>query len=737
MTMDLDPSLLKQLIETFKAELDEKAQVMTESMLKLEKLDPKDEEFKSNIDIIFRAAHNIKGAARGIGAADVGEIAHHIETVFSAVQKKQMVLSSGIIDLCLESLDSMHLALDAFTNKTPLPFNLEELLERLKKADEPTKKIANKKSKQIKNEVKMSDDSSNESIRVSLKNLDSIGALMEEVQVNKIAIDDHFAELSQLLKKTNLFSSLWSEARKSIKNLSDNQNNDTLQRLFTLGNDVFHEIVHSTQQIHKYMRSRINEFSILSNSLQDEIRTLRLVPAETLLQTLPRIVREIAKNLNKEVIIDISGDQVKMDKMILEGLKDPLIHLLRNAVDHGIETAEERKNLNKSKEGHLGIKVSDEGSQILITITDDGAGIDVGKVGEIAKQNNLVSEADLAEMTKNEILELIFRPGFSTKEIITELSGRGVGLDVVKTNLSNLKGTVSVETELGKNTTFFLRVPLTLSSERGLVVVSSGHFFVIPIVHVERVLRISMNEIVNVEGTQAILFDKRTVPLRTLSTALDLQEDTHSLDQSLSIVVLTKSKHSVALVVDEIIGEREIVIKPLQPPVDSLPLIRGGTLAGNGKVMIVLNTNELMNLVLKNEKTKQLNVQEEKSSMQEKPHILVVDDSITTRTLEKNILETHDYKVTVAVNGKEAWDLLQKQPFALLITDVSMPIMDGFTLTENVKQSAKLKDMPVIIVTSLGSPAEKKRGVEVGADAYIIKNEFESDALLGIVSQLV
>jgi len=311
-----------------------------------------------------------------------------------------------------------------------------------------------------------------------------------------------------------------------------------------------------------------------------------------------------------------------------------------------------------------------------------------------------------------------------------------VGLDVVKSNLISLKGHVSVQSIPGQGTTFILRVPLTLSSERGLLVKCGDHQFVMPTSFIKRVMMLKPSDLIEVTGGQAIMVDEHPIPYCSLANVLALP-NTNSSFECLPTVVVYNSNNSVALLVDKIIGEREIVVKSFQKPLNKIDYAGGATLLDHNQLAVVLNIDDLVRHALNIQNVTRIEPQDNVRIMHEKTHILVVDDSITTRTLEKNVLENKNYRVTTAVNGQEAWDLLQKQKFSLMITDISMPIMDGFTLTERVKNSEKLRDLPIIIVTSLGSDTEKARGMEVGANAYVIKSEFESGALLDIIAQLV
>jgi two-component system chemotaxis sensor kinase CheA len=748
--MDFDPEFVKQLTETFRVELEEKSQLITDNLLLLDKGNLPAEKQSKAIEEIFRSAHNIKGAARGVGVDDVGQIAHSIESIFSAIQKKSLVLTEKLISLCLKAVDKMRTAMQSYLDKTLLPFSIEDFLAELQSScgsdtveTETVKKLQpeNVQNKPVlEATIEKSQPLSTQkeqTIHVSLDNLDRVSALMEKMQVNKIAIDDYYLELNKLTEKIKRFSQLWKKSLSSLNNRFGHELGESLSQLHDMSDNALTEMSDLSYQLNKNMRVQVNELSILSNSLQDEVRMLRLVPATTLLRSMPRYVRDIAIELGKQVDFEIKGDQVKMDKMVLEALQDPLMHLLRNAIDHGIEAPNVRKGNNKLEIGRISVNVCEEGDHILIVVEDDGAGIDIEKIAKKALEKKIVSPTELNTMSDNDILNYIFHPGLSTKENITQLSGRGVGLDVVKTNIEGLKGSVQVETILGKGTTFYLRVPLTLASERGLTFRCGGQLFVIPTNSIERVMMLETDKIVEVEASQAILLNGHPVYLLLLSDILNLEKIESINPSQVSIIVIKKAGLSVALVVDEIIGEREIVIKPLHPPLHSVTFVSGGTLAGNGQVIIVLNADDIVNVAFHIVNSSRITTKSDESQNIIKPHILVVDDSITTRTLEKNILESKNYQVTTAVDGKEAWEILQKQKFSLLITDVSMPNMDGFALTELVRKSEKLSELPVIIVTSLGSDEEKVKGLKAGANHYIVKSEFESGALLTIVEQLI
>lgn len=805
--MPFDPELLKQLIESFYTELDEHAQVIIKSLLILEKGNLSNDEYTKAIKDIFRSAHNIKGTSRGLGISGLGEISHRIESLFTEIQKRNFLITPQIIDVCLDAVDKMKSVLDAFVEKTPLPFDLDELLQHLEmekllshqqdsisnvsnaesnvaspknKPDEvetpnieipeievpqietpqietptietpdieipetPTQiDSVNKNSSKInkKNGQKTTTKAEKHaSIRVPITKIEKISSILEEIQVSKIAITELCSELSNLENKSKQFAFMWHKLLTSVEKHNTNDSFDQMKAMFDVSNDQFIDLLKMTQHLNTNMHTSVNELSLLSHTLQEEVGMMRMVPIGNLLCNFPRYVRDLSQQLHKKVELTIKGDEVKVDKAILEGLNDPFIHLLRNAIDHGIETPAARVQKGKSEVGHINIEIKKEEGQIIIEITDDGGGIDSKKIVSIAEYKNLFSKQELDLMSEAEKLELIFKPGFSTKEIISDISGRGVGLDVVKANIEDLQGHIKVTTELGKGSMFTLSMPISIVSERGLLVRCQGDLFVIPITAVERVLLLTTKDLVDVQGRQAIIYENRAMHLTTLADILKLKTTATDLPEKLPIVIIKKRGKAIALVVDEILNEREIVIKQLNQPLTKVSCIAGGTLLESNQVILVLEPNDLIHHALKIGKARGLSrikAATDASQISERIQILVVDDSITTRTLEKSILESRNYQVTLAVNGKEALDILQKKKFSLVITDVMMPIMDGFTLTEQIKKKEELRDMPVIIVTSLGSDAEKKRGIDVGADAYIIKNEFESGNLLDIVAQLV
>ncbi len=773
--MALDPEIIKQLFTTFSGELTSKCQSISDGLLQLEQAN-EDVDATVVLDTILRDAHNIKGAAHGLALVDIGDLAHHLESLFKAIAHGDHAADSTVIDLGLETIDRLPEALEDSIAECPLRFNKEDLVQRLiissakmRGAPEETRlqspevsgqKIQSEGIEKLESEqdrcakeaepvdilepevkrvqVAQAVDSTikeavdhyesrdtilGQNIHIGREKLDDLGALVEELMVAKLEVEEH----------SHSMRCLEQHLRRLLVEPKPLGGFESIERQpYGAGEGVDHLVRTLEQKMHR----SATHLDLLCGSLQSHVRMMRLVPAGQLLKSMARSVRDIAQELGKQVSFELQGELIEIDRSVLEAIRDPLIHLLRNAIDHGIELPQQRRAANKPEMGQITLAVSNEGSQIIMRVMDDGAGIRLEKVREAALKKRLVSYAELERMGDNAILNLIFRPGFSSKEIVTNFSGRGVGLDVVQSNLRNLKGLVEVNTTPGLGTTFSLHMPLTLASDQGLFVLAGGVNYVLPSSSIDRVLELSRDKIFRVEGRQVIILDGQAVPLQMLADILALPCRQCSQDSPLSIVVVTKGWDKVAFLVEEIQGEREIVIKRLHYPLKTVPNVIGATLTGSGEVVVVLNPADLVEQTLRNDyrSRSSISLSVESSPV---PRILVADDSLTTRTLIKSILVTVGYEVTLAVDGQDAWQQLQNTSFDLLVSDVQMPEMDGFALTEKVKQSDVYQHLPVILVTTLAGEQDHQRGIEVGADAYIVKGAFETKALLDVVQQFV
>jgi two-component system, chemotaxis family, sensor kinase CheA len=633
LTNTLDNEFIAKIVATFKTELQENLLIITNDLLQLEKGAHSDKNAQSLLNEVFRIAHNIKGSARGIGATDVGEIAHNIETLFALIQQNHIKIAPQIINLCLQAIDYMDEAMRCYSEGIPLTFDLANYLLQLKNyVESPTLEFAATEHPQEPNETQSSPAiqytkiNDFESIPVSLQNLDRISAYMEEIQAIKINIEENYSKLAKINFRTAHLEHEW---RKFVNIESSTEPEiNHFDRSFSESFIELSEISNKINSLQRELRVPVSELSLLLNALQDEVRTLRLIPVDSQLRYLPRIVRDLAHELQKSVNLEIKSNNIKIDKMILDGLKDPLVHLLRNAIDHGIESTEVRQAAGKSALGHITIDVSQEDNHIVFRVSDDGAGIKLKEIARIARQKNIISSTELKTMKKNDIYELIFRPSFTTRDVATDISGRGVGLDVVRSNLIRLKGQISLNTVAGKGTDFLLKVPLTLATERGLIISCNHQLFVFITSSVESVMLLKKEDIIKVEGSPAIVVKEQPILLCSLSEVLQLDQNEPnkprsklteenkmhkssytSMPQSRPVVMLEHSSHGntqhcvviikknqerVAFLVDEIIGEREIVLKPLQEPLANIPSIIGATLTGSNQINFVLNATEIM-----------------------------------------------------------------------------------------------------------------------------------------------
>jgi two-component system chemotaxis sensor kinase CheA len=455
------------------------------------------------------------------------------------------------------------------------------------------------------------------------------------------------------------------------------------------------------------------------------------------------MVRDLSRDLNKRVHLNILGAMVEIDKTVLDSLNDPLLHLLRNAIDHGLETEVERTAAGKSPVGNITITVEQRGNEIKISVADDGRGIQVEKVRQKAIQNQIVTQAEAESMTEDELRQLIFHSGFSTSNIVTPVSGRGLGMDIVRTRVESLRGQISVQSEPGEGTMITIRVPVSLTRIRCILLRIGEENYAIPSAMVLRMKSVRRDEVFTAEGKDMVMVNKRPMPLISLGALLDVVGAAPDADEEdiLHFIALHAVDRSVAFEVDALYSEIELVLKPLGPELAGVPCVSGAALLGTGEVIIVLDANDLIRkatgTVLPRRRLSDVRPVPQAASPQQRLRILVVDDSITTRTLEKNILETAGFDVHVAIDGVEAWSMLNDMVFDLVISDVEMPNMNGLELTQRIKGYSQTANTPVILLTSLAKPEQREAGLRSGADAYLVKSQFDQGQLLEVIQSVI
>ncbi|HEX8551219.1 MAG TPA: hybrid sensor histidine kinase/response regulator [Abditibacteriaceae bacterium] len=482
----------------------------------------------------------------------------------------------------------------------------------------------------------------------------------------------------------------------------------------------------------------VNRLDAVVAELESSIRGIRLLPLSTLFQLFPRPVRDLAKAQDKEIRFIVEGGETTADKRILEDIKDPLMHMIRNAIDHGIEPAQLRAQTGKPREATLRLRGYQTATQVVIELSDDGRGLDLEAIRRSALQKGLASEDELRALQPRQVQNLIFAPGFSTSAMITDVSGRGVGLDVVRANVERLRGTIYVESAVGKGCTFRLTLPVTLATMRVLLVQLGERSYAIPVENIERIQRVLPEEIFALQGRASINLGGAPVPIVSLAALLGLPR---TGNDETTCVILADGSNRLAVTIDTLIDEQEIMLKPLGVLLGTIPAVMGATILDTGDVCLVLQPQGLLARAGEgaslSDAVSPLNLPDKDTLAMRPKTILLVEDSITTRTQEKRILEGAGYSVVTAVDGLDGWQKLQTGTFDAVVSDVEMPNLDGLSLAARIRADAKHSELPIILVTSLASEEDRRRGVEVGASAYITKGTFDQKALLDALKALV
>ena len=785
----MDQDFLQELIEIFKSEAEDYLNVLSSGLLELEN-GPNPEVLEQ----VFRTTHSLKGAARAVNYSGIEEICQVMETIFSRLKNGEMELSPALMDVLLDGVEQLSEIINGDQPDQAADF---EVVENLKKAlagelddaspekeREERKKKPQKKKKESKTkehvkppapadlqeapsaspktapekqpeaklktfgaskEEHLPAKKQDETIRVSFQRIDHLMNQSEELLMIKLK-NDHYVQYVQNiydgLKNTKqammgFFGQLQQAlSRIELQNYQNaKQELERLSQLFSLYGAKLETIYRIEKEMLQFSsileRDNYQIATLIENHLTD-VRQLMMFPFSTITNYLQTSTRSIARDLKKQIELKIIGDEIELDKHVLEALKDPLIHLIRNSIDHGIEMPEERVKKGKAEKGHITIEVLPPREQnVVIRITDDGQGIDLEKLKKTALQKNIVSQDELNAYTETQILSLIFQSGFSTKKEVSKLSGRGLGMAVVVENIEKLGGTIKVENNPPFGCSFLITLPLNIATSRGILISVAEQKYIIPTRMVETPLRIAAAQLRSVEGRKVVKYKNKNIPIFDLAGLLKLKSRKVTEREKLNIMILKWGDRRIALIVDQIIDEREILLKRLNPPLDEIPFLAGATILGDGMLVPVLNTTDLF------KRGSVQTLSEAKEQKIRKKKILVVEDSITSRVLLKNVLEGAGYAVQTAVDGVQAWKLLQKESFDLIVSDVEMPEMDGIALTKKIRKNEKLKNMPLILLTSLGSKEDQKRGLDAGANAYFIKSSFEQKSLLDLIKTLI
>lgn len=694
---------------------------------------------------LFRAAHSLKGAARTVGRTRIEQLSHAIETVFDAIRSGQLSLSPSIADTLYDGLDSIQYLLD----HADVDFDVAGVISNITAVvdENSDQSIALATTPVVTQHEPETIDippsaQAEESMRVALYKLDTMMLALSNLMMERMNIEQRVVDLRAARRMHQTWQRQWRRfhqyyirlLREYDQNLGESQPWYPLLDFLHYTQRYMREMGHQLSDLETNMVENSLDLGSITDALQDNVRDIRLVPFDTLSNLLQRAVRDSARALNKQVGVQIFGGSIEFDKQVLEVLKDALLHILRNAVDHGIEPADVRQAAGKSADGLLLISLFQKGNTVHIIISDDGGGIDVDAVRNRVQALGLLSAESVAALNESEIYNMLMLPGFSTRTAVSTFSGRGVGLDVVRDTIERLQGRIAISSEVGRGTTIELIVPVSLSTQHCLLVRTHGETYAIPTATVLRILDYSPSAAFMVKGQPMLSFDDVVMPVLQLGDTLGRGRGGEENQLAIIVEILGRS---YCIVVDDVIAEQMVLARPLPVELRDIPLLTGATLLADGEIVLILNMGEVVKQSRMQPQPTRLQSKSMVTTQPRRYTILVVDDSITTRTLQKNILEAAGFDVISATHGLEALDILASQAVDLVISDVEMPHLNGFELTEKIRQNSQLQELPVILVTSLDSAEHKSRGIRAGADAYIPKGVFDQNELLNTIKAIL
>ena len=719
----------KELAKLFKAESAEHLARLDDGLLCLEK-NPADQTL---LEEVFRESHSLKGAARMLGLSKIEAAAHDLETILNTARKGETSLTPEVIERMTVVLGDLRKLVQEALGGIPAGTKNTEMLSEVQtylplQGDGVVTGIAPSPPMPAPNSA---EPFRIETVRVETRKLDDLLTLVGELSVIEGRGQHRLALMDTLLEQ---WVALEHNCRKSYSMLRGvGIEAKTIEALHAEG-EMLAQIGGRLKEARDTFYEDGARLEATVNTLEERVHAARLLPLSTVFALFPRMVRDLAKQQDKVVELIIEGGDIGVDKRILEEMKDPLMHLLRNAIDHGIEAPAERERQGKPRGGVLQLCAVREGSGVLLEVRDDGRGLDMEAIRQVALKRGLHDEATLAAMTPAQLQQLIFLPSFSTSTFVTELSGRGIGLDVVRVNVERLKGDIRMESVPQQGTLMQMRLPLSLATTRLLLASVGGRLFGLPIEFVHTSRRVREEDMFTLEGRPAFELDGQPVIAPRLADLLGLSVGSHGSETV--CIVIQVGDERLGLRVDELLDEEEVVVKPLGVPLTRVRNVSALTILGSGEICAVLNPADLQRTAHKIATIPS----ETKSKLVAaaiKTAVLLVEDSALVRAMEKRILEDAGYEVVAAVDGVDALSSLGHRSFAAVVSDIVMPNMDGLTLTARIRQEPRYKDLPVILVTTLSSDEDKRRGLEVGANAYLPKPSFDQRVLLETLQRLI
>lgn len=740
--MSLDTYQDSSMLELFRQEAQAQTQVMNTGLLVLER-EPAD---PTQLEACMRAAHSLKGAARIVGLDAAVSLAHVMEDLLVAAQSGKLRLNTTRIDALLRASDALRqlgegasveglaalqaiLAADAQQDAAPETSEIPDAWPA------PASARAEEAAVIETTEPEPPGELHDRILRVSAERLDH----MLDLAGRSLVAAQRTKSLSQDLAR---LKRLQDHLDRSLHGLRDALlGQDLPPRAKALLSDASHWTLEAKSHLQHHTEAFDSfgwSFEQRSQRMYDTVLASRMRPCADLMAGKARMVRDLGRSLGKEVWLNLEGEDIQGDRDVLEVLEAPLIQLLRNAVDHGIESPAQRLASGKPAQGNLVLRARHAAGLLVLEVEDDGGGVDLDRVRATVIARKLATEAMAQRMHEEELLAFLFLPGFSVNEKVSEISGRGVGLDVVQHTLRQLRGTIRVRQQQGRGTVFQLQLPLTLSMLRCLVVEIGGEALALPLAQVEQTLRIPADAVSMVEGQQHVWVRDHAVGLVAAHQLLQLPQG-KSDPLGLSVVLVPHHDRSLAIAVDRVISEQNLAVVPIDPRLGLLRGVEAGALLDDGSPVLIIDMDDLLNSadkLLGAGQVERVARLSEGPSLRRK-RVLVVDDSLTVRELERKLLVGRGYEVSVAVDGMDGWNILRSEKYDLLVTDIDMPRMDGIELVGLVRRDAQLQSMPVVVVSYKDREEDRRRGLDAGADYYLAKSSFHDETLLEAVQMLI
>lgn len=691
---------------------------------------------KERVNELFRSAHTLKGSSRMLKLAPITAIAHSTEELLSAFRDGSQTPSTASISLLYEATDALAdlvsqlaqgAAPDALPDADPALCQALEAAASGEHVDTAADTTTSSPTPQTATPSPTTPQSTAPSPStppaeppVERNNVAATPAassaltLSDTVRVRMDRLDDVIRLMGEVLSGHHHLHTLVEQAQGLEKALPEEHRS------------VLHAFT-------RELKDSVLSHDALMSDLHERALQMRMLPLGVVFDPLAQMARELAQSLGKRVECRVRGSEIELDRQLIDRLSDPLIHLLRNALDHGLESPNERHAAGKPPKGQLSIEAWQDGNWVVVEMRDDGAGIHLEAIRQKALAKQLLTEEQLSALSDQETLELIFLPGFSTKTMITDFSGRGVGMDVVKrTMMDELSGDIQLASDPGKGTRFTLRLPLSLAMMRVLLVKSGHTTLGVTAPHVAELVECSADTFIDAAGQPTLILRNEFVPVVNLAALLELPSPPASPTNVLLLVVHQRQQ-KLALIVDALVDERDMVIKPLPEHLRYLPLVSGMVSQGRNALVSLLHVPALLERAKRHAQPTLRSAEPT-----EQPHrVLVVDDSLNTREIEKDVLEAWGYQVTLAENGRDGLNKALAETFDAVLTDVEMPVMDGFALTARLRENDLYRHKPIIIITSREKEADRQRGMEVGADAYIVKGSFDQNNLVETLKALL